>query len=202
MSSPRGFDAGGIGWMGTDELRRLAPGAGEGDGLRRRGVCGVVGEDGDAGGSGDCGRAKRNAKGLKGSLERSGGWRTLRYMLKFRRARLACGTYLCPTDATRDNPDVSTQAGSSAYTLVGKEEGDYALVRITNLLRVHSACEEQDERRHTDEEQARRKVRMHPHVRIVGIYLRECLMEDPFVREAEPVGLEEDLTEKEGDDEQ
>ena len=43
---------------------------------------------------------------------------------------------------------------------------------------------------------------MHPHVRIVGIYLRECLMEDPLVREAEPVGLEENLTEKEGDDEQ
>ena len=79
---------------------------------------------------------------------------------------------------------------------------NHALVRITNLLRVHSAREEQDERRHTDEEQARRKVRMHPHVRIVGIYLRECLMEDPLVREAEPVGLEEDLTEKEGDDEQ
>ena len=75
--------------MGTDELRRLAPGAGEGEGLRRRGVCGVAGEDGDAGDGGDCGRAKRNAKGLKGSLERSGGWRTLRYMLKLRRARLA-----------------------------------------------------------------------------------------------------------------
>ena len=46
------------------------------------------------GGGGVGGRAKRRAKGLKGSLERSGGWRMLRCMLKLRSARFACGTYL------------------------------------------------------------------------------------------------------------
>ena len=56
--------------MGTLELRLLGPG--DGDGLRRRGECGDVGEFGDVGG-GDVGRAKRNANGLKGSFERSGG---------------------------------------------------------------------------------------------------------------------------------
>ena len=55
--------------MGTDELRLLDPE--DGDGLRRRVGCEGVGEVGDVGG--DWGRAKRNAKGLKGSLERNGG---------------------------------------------------------------------------------------------------------------------------------
>jgi hypothetical protein len=47
-------------------------------------------------GEGGSGRGKKNASGLRPilSLERRGGWRTLRYMLKERRARLACGTYL------------------------------------------------------------------------------------------------------------
>ncbi len=87
MSSPRGLEAGGIGAMGTEELRLLEL-AEDGDGLRLRGEWGEMGEVG-----GD-GRAKRNAKGLKGSLERRGGCRMLRYMLKLRRARFACGTYL------------------------------------------------------------------------------------------------------------
>lgn len=96
MSSPRGLEAGGMGGMGTEEKRRLLPG--EGEGLRLRGKCGEVGEMGEVGGGG---RAKRNAKGLKGSLERRGGWRMLRYMLKLRRARFACGTYLESTLSVR-----------------------------------------------------------------------------------------------------
>lgn len=42
------------------------------------------------------GRGKRSERGLSINLnfERRGGLRTLRYMLKERRARLACGTYL------------------------------------------------------------------------------------------------------------
>ena len=70
MSSPLGFDAGGMGAIGTDELRLLEPG--DGEGLRLRGKCGDVGELGEVGG-GDVGRAKRNANGLKGSFDRSGG---------------------------------------------------------------------------------------------------------------------------------
>ena len=89
MSSPRGFDAGGIGARGTLELRR--PPVPDGDGLRRRTGLLCVGE---AGVVGSGGRAKRKAKGLKGSLERNGGWRMLRCMLKLRSDRFACGTYL------------------------------------------------------------------------------------------------------------
>lgn len=92
MSSPRGFDDGGIGAMGTDELRFAAPPARRGgDGERRRASRFAAG-----GGGGDegAGRGKRSANGLKGSLERSGGCRTLRYMFRLRNARFACGTYL------------------------------------------------------------------------------------------------------------
>ncbi len=91
MSSPRGFAAGGIGGIGTEDARRAGR---VGDGLRVRFV--PVDEDEEVRevGTEGVGRAKRKAKGLKGSLERSGGWRMLRYMLKLRRARFACGTYL------------------------------------------------------------------------------------------------------------
>ena len=93
MSSPRGFCDGGIGAMGTDELRFDMR---WGDGERREleGVDGEAGVDGVTGdGEGEV-RGNRNAKGLKNSLERSGGWRTFRYMLKCRRALFAWGTYL------------------------------------------------------------------------------------------------------------
>lgn len=86
MSSPRGFEAGGMGEIGTEELRFVAR---FGEGERRR----EDGDEGDGVDEGD-GRGKRKEKGLNGSLERNGGWRTLRYMLKFRKARLAWGTYL------------------------------------------------------------------------------------------------------------
>lgn len=101
MSSPRGFDAGGIGAMGTDELRFAGPPPvrASGEGVRRLlglGGTGDVGEDGAEGeGVGDGGvRGKSREKRLKGNLERRGGWRTFRYMFRFRSARLACGTYL------------------------------------------------------------------------------------------------------------
>ena len=43
---------------------------------------------------------------------------------------------------------------------------------------------------------------MYPHVRIFGINLREDLVKNPLVRDTEPVGLEEDFTKQESDDEQ
>ena len=58
---------------------------------------------------------------------------------------------------------------------------------------MHPTREEQDSCRHADEDQARRKVRVHPHVCTVGIYLQECLMENPLLQEAEPVGLQDGL---------
>ncbi len=89
MSSPRGFDAGGMGEMGTEELR-LDMRVGEGEWRRPpSSVTGEGGRDGD----GDV-RGKRKENGLKGNLDRSGGCRTFKNMLKFRSARLACGTYL------------------------------------------------------------------------------------------------------------
>jgi hypothetical protein len=83
MSSPRGLVAGGMGEMGTGVASEL------GSDMLFGGVS-ERGGDVDRGG----GRGKRKAKGLKGTLERSGGWRTFRYMLKARKALFACGTYL------------------------------------------------------------------------------------------------------------
>lgn len=84
MSSPRGLEAGGIGGMGTEELRFVLLACGEGE--RRR--AGIVGGDGEGEG---VGRGNKRVNGFKkeGSFERSGGWRTLRYILRFRSARLA-----------------------------------------------------------------------------------------------------------------
>lgn len=65
ISSPRGFEAGGMGAMGTDELRFETR---FGEGERRRGLVGVVGEGGEDGVLGN-----RKAKGLNGSLLRRGG---------------------------------------------------------------------------------------------------------------------------------
>jgi hypothetical protein len=89
MSSPRGLLLGGIGAMGTgtaseevDVVGVVVSGRG-GEGWRAPfWVGGAVGG----------GRGKNKPKGLNGNFERSGGWRTLRYMLKDRRALLACGT--------------------------------------------------------------------------------------------------------------
>ena len=80
MSSPRGLEEGGMGGMGTEELR-LDGLLGEGD-LRR---------DGEGRGEGVEGavRGNRNEKGLNGSFERKGGCRTFKYMLKFRNALFA-----------------------------------------------------------------------------------------------------------------
>lgn len=72
---------GGIGARGA--ARRVGePGVG-GEGERR-------GDDGGLYGGGD--RGRRNRIGF--SLDFSGGGRALKYMLRFRRDRLACGTYL------------------------------------------------------------------------------------------------------------
>lgn len=69
--------------MGIDELRLLV--GGDGDGFRER----------RDGGVGTCaGRGNKKENMLIGNLDCMGGWRTFKYMLKFRRARLACGTYL------------------------------------------------------------------------------------------------------------
>ena len=121
----------------------------------------------------------------------------MRYMLKFLNARLACGTYLW----RRGVANVSIPTGTSARTMPGLEH-EYTLVRVADLLRIHPASEEQHEGRHAHEEQARGKVRVYPHVRIFGIYLREDLVKNPLIRDAEPVDLEEDFTKQESDDEQ
>ena len=89
MSSPRGLEVGGIGDIGTEELR-LESRVGEGDRARGEGDVGDGGRDGD----GEV-RGNRNEKRLNGSLDCSGGCRTFRYILKLRSARFACGTYLC-----------------------------------------------------------------------------------------------------------
>lgn len=98
MSSPRGFDEGGIGDRGTTEELRFESRPSR-DGERRLvlppsvGVgVGLVGV-GAGVGVGDV-RPKSIENGLKGSLDRSGGWRTFRYILKFLSARFAWGTYL------------------------------------------------------------------------------------------------------------
>lgn len=70
MSSPRGLEAGGMGEIGTEELR-FESRVGEGEAARRRGLSGAIGEEGREG-DGDV-RGKRKENGLKGSLERSGG---------------------------------------------------------------------------------------------------------------------------------
>ena len=89
MSSPRGFDAGGIGAIGTEVLR-LDMRGGEGD---LRGCANAVGDggvgDGVVDGEGGELRGKKKENQLSGNLERNGGWRTLRYMLRLRSARLA-----------------------------------------------------------------------------------------------------------------
>lgn len=68
MSSPRGLFAGGIGVMGAGALDRR----GVGDG-----ACDWVG------------RWKTNGNGLMENVERRGGRRTFKYILKFRRALFA-----------------------------------------------------------------------------------------------------------------
>jgi hypothetical protein len=68
MSSPRGLFAGGIGAIGAGALE----GRGVGDGARDW-----------------VDRWKMKGKGLMENVERRGGRRTFRYMLKFRRALFA-----------------------------------------------------------------------------------------------------------------
>jgi len=75
MSSPRGLVACGMVGIVVDAAASVA-----------------VGEDGGAGWDAG-GRGKRKESGLRGSLERRGGFRTLRYMLNERKALFACGTY-------------------------------------------------------------------------------------------------------------
>ena len=81
MSSPRGLEVGGIGGMGT-EVPRFGRLSGEGE---RRGR--------DITSSGEL-RCERYDSGFVNKLTRNGRCRTFKCMLKLRRARLACGTYL------------------------------------------------------------------------------------------------------------
>ena len=72
--------------MGTDNERFALVPSGEREGERRFGDVGVgvgvgVGEG--------VGRGKSVENRLRGNLERSGGWRTLRYIFRFRSARFA-----------------------------------------------------------------------------------------------------------------
>jgi hypothetical protein len=94
MSSPRGFEAGGIGAMGMAVFTVLR--ARGGTAARVTGSFGSEGPVGDGGvevaGGGGVGRGKRNDNGLKGNEELKGGLRTLRYILNERSARFAWGT--------------------------------------------------------------------------------------------------------------
>ena len=67
--------------MGTDVPRSTGD---EGDGVRVRDRCADSGDD--------SGREKRRDIGFRENLDRKGGLRTLRYMLKDRNALFACGT--------------------------------------------------------------------------------------------------------------
>jgi len=72
--------------MGTAEgLRLLSGRVGEGG----RGE--LEGRSGEGGRLCEDGALRKNVDGIR---DLSGGWRRLRYILKFRSARLACGTYL------------------------------------------------------------------------------------------------------------
>lgn len=123
ISSPRGLLDGGIGEIGTDELRldmRM------GEGARRRLTSGVVGDEGREG-DGEV-RGKRNENGLKGNFERRGGCLTFKYIFRFRRAWFACGTYL------------KVAGRPEQHSL---ETPVYSLIGVPDLLRVHAAQEEQ-----------------------------------------------------------
>jgi hypothetical protein len=98
--------AGGIGGIGREGKNGL-------DGLRdreRERERAGWGGDGDAS---ECssGRGKKKESGLKENLDRSGGLRTLRYILNDLSARFACGTYLGQTLVVN-----STIEGRSALT--------------------------------------------------------------------------------------
>ena len=79
MSSPRGLFEGGMEGMGIADEERFPRRVGDGV----RGDDGVAEEEG-------AGRARRKDSGL--SMEARGAARMLRYMLKLRSARFACGT--------------------------------------------------------------------------------------------------------------
>lgn len=110
-----------MGEIGTTEELRLES-LESGDGERRLFPSVEVGVDVGVGvGVGEGGvRAKSIDKGLKGSLERKGGCRTFRNMLKFLNARFACGTYLEEAQAIGVEPKYASNRDS--------------LVRICNFL--------------------------------------------------------------------
>ena len=83
----------------------------------------------------------------------------------------------------------------------GRRGGD-APVGVADLLGVHAAGEEEDEGGDAHEEEAGREVGVHAHVGVGGVYLRQELVEDPLVRDAEEVRLQQELTQQEGDDDE
>ncbi|CCL98732.1 uncharacterized protein FIBRA_00737 [Fibroporia radiculosa] len=84
ISSPRDVDAGGIGDIGTEELRFVLLALGEGDRARRTGEGTIVVVT-----RVESVRPNRKERGLKGNFDRKGGWRTFRCMLNCRSARFA-----------------------------------------------------------------------------------------------------------------
>lgn len=95
---------------------------------RARGDGGVGLEDRDDAGDwadadASSGRGKKKDKGFQYNFERSGGFRTFRYMFSERSARLACGTYLAA--------DQTMQVWNVVHILVC----------VRDLLRVHPTGE-------------------------------------------------------------
>ena len=78
--------------------------------------------------------------------------------------------------------------------------GKDILVRIANLLRVHTTRKEQDKGRNRHEEQPGGKVWVNSYFCPFCVDLREELVEDPFVGHAEEVGVQKNLGEEEDND--
>jgi len=85
-------------------------------------------------GDGSLGLGKKKESGFHLSLDRSGGFLTLRYALKERRARLACGTYLAEMSNIRkedfSRPYLLAYAIFSEYIPLAKNST--SVVTLTN----------------------------------------------------------------------
>ena len=93
------------------------------------------------------GRGKKKESGLKENLDRSGGLRTLRYILNDLSARFACGTYLVGKFFRQlDNCDGIGWTSS--------------LISVCNFFRVHPTRKEKNERCYAHEQETTGEICM------------------------------------------